>query len=779
MFRFDCGVLAASHRLVGARWTEGLSERFRVEVFVVVPAADAFDPEEALWLDAGLHIETPRGDAPFFGVVGECEEVFSIAGGADDVVGSAGTYYRMVMVPRVERLVDTLDSRVWVGKTLLAIFEDVFTRGGLAKGREVELKFADRGDEAQVVQYKESDFDFLARWMEREGIYFHFRHEDDVDALHLVDDWGQHDEDLGTFRYHAALGDDGSSGEAFHRFSEHLSMGPEKVKILDRDYHPAPTAFEGEHALAQGPGHGTLRRFGVRAFEGGKTTALAQVASEALDAERHFFVGEGGVVGVRPGRTFALLGHAIGRLDARYRVTSSSGVWNEHWQDGALSRRLGLPTKRLRTRVIAIAEGRPFRAPQRTPWPHVPGLETAFVDGEGGGDYAQLDDAGRYVVRFRFDGATNDPGKASTRIRMAQPHAGAPEGWHFPLRKETEVMTTFVHGDPDRALILGAVPNPKTPSAVTSANGTKNILRTGGTTRLEIEDQDGSQWAWLWTPVEDTYLYWGKPSDPTHNVVAHTRGNAFYDIGSNQDVRVGGDLTEQVTGAVTETYDTEMDTFVDGPQITIVTGDVQETYGATQKTTTTGAVLEIYGATQVTEVASAGRKETFDGGQMTVVNGAIDETVAGGMNKKVSGPTVQAIAGGLDTTVAGGTTQTFQSVVLQNWGPTDATIANLDIDVPGGVVHIGTTVTINSPGKGWLGTVKTIVVQHEISAHWFLFETYPLKAEANAFALGATGLKAELNGLLAEAVGFEQGFGPECTGVFVSNLGTWALKVMV
>ena len=38
MFRFDCAVLSGTHVLVGARWKEGLSQRFRVEVFVAVAA---------------------------------------------------------------------------------------------------------------------------------------------------------------------------------------------------------------------------------------------------------------------------------------------------------------------------------------------------------------------------------------------------------------------------------------------------------------------------------------------------------------------------------------------------------------------------------------------------------------------------------------------------------------------------------------------------------------------------------------------------------------------
>ena len=40
----------------------------------------------------------------------------------------------------------------------------------------------------------------------------------------------------------------------------------------------------------------------------------------------------------------------------------------------------------------------------------------------------------RYNVILHLDESGLDGGKASTRLRMMQPHAGAPEVMHFPLR---------------------------------------------------------------------------------------------------------------------------------------------------------------------------------------------------------------------------------------------------------------------------------------------------------------------------------------------------------
>src|SRR5690606_24419065 len=141
-----------------------------------------------------------------------------------------------------------------------------------------------------------------------------------------------------------------------------------------------------------------------------------------------------------------------------------------------------------RVEARAIDAQKQYRAPIKTPAPRVWGYENGVVDGEADSQYAQIDDTGRYKVKFHFDESDLKDGKASTYVRMMQPHGGGTEGFHFPLRKGTEVIFTFLGGDPDRPVIAGVVPNATTPSPVTEANHTKNILRTGSGSHLTIDD---------------------------------------------------------------------------------------------------------------------------------------------------------------------------------------------------------------------------------------------------------------------------------------------------
>ena len=218
-----------------------------------------------------------------------------------------------------------------------------------------------------------------------------------------------------------------------------------------------------------------------------------------------------------------------------------------------------------------------------------------------------------------------------------QPHAGNPEGFHLPLRKGTEVMVAFLAGNADRPVIAGGVPNAETPSPVTSKNNTKNILHTGSDNHIEVEDEDDKQWIDWKTPPKDTYLHLGEPHAPhTHYIEAHTGGDCLFEIGSNQDINVGGKLTETVKGAVDEKYKTSQTSDVKGPQTTTVKGAV-ESYTGGHKTTTTGLVAELYEAAQKSTVTGGARNERYETGQTSMRHRGRDPELPGGAGSHAVG----------------------------------------------------------------------------------------------------------------------------------------------
>ena len=138
----------------------------------------------------------------------------------------------------------------------------------------------------------------------------------------------------------------------------------------------------------------------------------------------------------------------------------------------------------------AVPGGQTYRPPRITPRPSVPGLVHGIVvAGPHGGDkYAQIDAQGRYVVRFLFDTATTEGRAASRPIRMMQNHSGESYGTHFPLRPGAEVLIAFINGDLDRPVIVGTVPNPAKPAAVTGTEPGMHRIRTGAGIFIDLVD---------------------------------------------------------------------------------------------------------------------------------------------------------------------------------------------------------------------------------------------------------------------------------------------------
>jgi hypothetical protein len=131
-------------------------------------------------------------------------------------------------------------------------------------------------------------------------------------------------------------------------------------------------------------------------------------------------------------------------------------------------------------------------------------------------EYAQLDSEGRYKVSMPFDFHNDDhpEGLASARVRMMQPYAGKGRGMQFPMAKGTEVLLTFVDGDPDRPLIAGAINTAAAPGPVTADNQTESVIQTGGNNKVRFEDEEGSERIILESPKANSWLRIGTPNDP-------------------------------------------------------------------------------------------------------------------------------------------------------------------------------------------------------------------------------------------------------------------------
>ncbi|NUP06025.1 MAG: type VI secretion system tip protein VgrG [Polyangiaceae bacterium] len=683
-FSLESVALPPTARVIGFRGTEALTRPYVFEIYVSVEGPVEVEPAVAVGRPATLTIRDQaslssivKGDLPvtYSGIFGRFQMVRATA---------TSTLYRAMLVPRLWQLSLTKHSRMFTKMSIPDVLKAVLSQEGIS-----DFEFRVGGSyspEEHVCQYRESSLDFIHRWMEREGLYYYFDQTGGSERLVVVDSMSAHEPNVhGPVRYHPAEGD-ASAGRHFDNFVTGAMSLPAMVRVTDYDYAKPSLAVTGASPVwPGGVGEWSESSSDARVFTPGDGARIAQVRAEALRAEGGQVSATGSALGLSPGYLFELEHHPRAGLDKPYLVTRQKiiGQVTELARSWGRLAELEARDQVLSVDITAVSADLQYREPQRTNWPRVDGYEGGVVDGPADSDYAQLDEQGRYAVKFKFDEGSLAGGKASTWVRMMQPHAGAVEGWHFPLRKGTEVVFLFLGGDPDRPVIAGAIPNAVTPSPVTNGNHTRNVIQTGGRNRLEFEDQAGQQRITLSTPHQNTYLRMGAPNDD-HELIAKTDGRGFWNTGGDTDTDIGGNWVvtvdsslnekvsgmviedygsskkETVSGLVDETYDSHMNQ-VSGSSQRRVGGSTQDTLTGPWTVTNNAATTHNYLSSYTNHIAGphqetiAGPQQSVIGAtQMVTIGGTQTITIGAGQNILVGGSKAETIGGSVKVT-AGGT----------------------------------------------------------------------------------------------------------------------------
>lgn len=759
-FHIESSVLPAATRVVAFRGTEAISRLYELEIHLAMTedGAQDFDMADAVGAKATLTMaRDPASPFVFHGMLASVE-----------LVNQYGSYalFRATLVPHLWQLTLSRHSRMFTHKSVPEILEAVLQDGGLASS-DYELRLhGTYAVEEHVCQYEESHYDFICRWMEHEGMYFFFEQGDDGEKLVITDHQSFHQDGAPSpIRFHGTDGDDRSAGEHIDALTcRHVAL-PASVRLKDYDY-TKPTLEVAGSASVSKTGLGEIHEHNARFFTPDKGKQLATVRAEALRAKQVVVHATGTAFHLRSGHTFTLEDHPREAINVKYLVTEVEHFGNET-KSASVAKRVGVEYDDVyRANVTAIPADVQFRPERRTTWPRIYGTEHAVVDGPADSEYAQLDDHGRYAIKLHFDESGLQHGKASTWVRMLQPHGGGIEGWHFPLRKGTEVMVTFLGGDPDRPVIAGVVPNAHTPSPVSSGNHTKNVIQTGGRNRLELEDKAGLQRITMSTPHANSYLRMGSANDD-HELILHTDARALLDAGQNWDVTVGGHLDEKITGPVIETYSNTKTERVTGVYdvkysndvVSFVQGTTQETFHGNRTTKSEAEVTEEVAGlcsqtykspTKITygnslEIHGKDTSRTLDGMLIDTVTKTVSQEF-GATTTHIKGDWTQTIDGQITTTIVGATTEFWQGAKSSH--------------------TYGLSNTMNFGAKAMLD----VSASAELKLSAALSVNAGVKLEAKASASITTSAACDIN---VKSVAFDQeGVRIATKGCGIRNLGT-------
>ncbi len=507
---------------------EAISKLFEYELLIVVRGTTELDEEDILTSPAELVFE--RGGA-------EVARMFGMIASVKDSLQSETPHlaYTLVFVPRVWRMSLTETSEIFMDQSIIDIVAEKLTRAGFVAEQDFERRLrASYAVQEFVVQYKETDLAFLSRLTEQHGIAFFFEHKGGKDVLVLTD------ENSGFLPIAGDTVPFSPRGERLGVFALEKTTRslPSRYVVKDYNYRTPQVAL-----MAMAPVSnvgGDVVEYGAHFKTPDEASRAAQIRSEELLVRRTVFAGKSDVQTLRAGVRFKLDGH--GRADGEYLLLEV----RHHAQQVALGMGAGQDAG-YTNEFISIPAKTTFRPARVTPKPKVHGVINGIVETEAKSEYADVDAEGRYRVRFQFDTGDAQYGKASRPIRMAQPHAGAGYGFHFPLRDGVEVLLTCIDGDPDRPVISGAVSNPATPSTVGAHNGRRNVIRTGGGNEINIDDTAGSERIKMTTPYGNTLFQLGAPNAPVPGAFLKTGFNAYIEAGekisiaAQQKVTIVGD----------------------------------------------------------------------------------------------------------------------------------------------------------------------------------------------------------------------------------------------
>lgn len=496
---------------------EAISQLFAFELAVIVRGSTELDERKLLTSPAALVFESN-------GV--EVTRMFGMIAGVRDSLqdGSSATpylTYTLTFVPRAWRMTLAETSEVFLDQSVVDIISDKLTRAGLALGKDFELRLRSKYPVQEfVVQYGETDLAFVSRLTEHAGIAFFFEHRDAKDVLVFTD----HNNGFGLVP--GGLVPFSQRGERLGIFALDKTTRPLPHRYVVKDYnYRTPQISLMATAPMSGVG-GDVVEYGAHFKTPDEANQMAKIRAEEMLARETVFGGKSDVHALRAGSRLELHGH--NRADGEYLLVEVRHVARQ------VTLAMGTGDEVDYTNEFAaILAKTPFRPARVTPKPKVHGVIHGVIEGAAKSKYAEVDNEGRYRVRFQFDTSDAQHGKASRPIRMSQPHVGPGYGIHFPLRDGVEVLLTCIDGDPDRPIISGAVPNPTTPSTVADKNGRRNVIRTGGGNEINLDDAEGSSRIKMTVPFGNTIFQLGAPNLPHKGAVLTTDENVRISAGGN------------------------------------------------------------------------------------------------------------------------------------------------------------------------------------------------------------------------------------------------------
>jgi type VI secretion system secreted protein VgrG len=523
---------------------EALGQLFSYEVDLLA-SEDSIDLSELLGQNATIVLERSDGSLRHFnGFVTQ----FSL-------IGEHGNFtrYRATLHPWLWFLSQKRNSRIFQRKSVPEIAQQLFREHGMS---DFEIMLS--GDYRiwdYLVQYRESDLNFVSRVLEQEGIYYFFKHADGKHKLVLADSSSAHEAAPGyeTVPYFPPMAREQRQQEHLDSWTATRQIRQGVITLADFNFE-TPSAYLGAQVsapLGYNRGEYDIYDYPAEVTLLPEAESQARIRLEEHQADFEVLSGTGPVRGLMAGNRFALSQYPREDQNRDYLVVNASyEIHVTEFESNVVQDE----EPEFRFQLAAIDAKRPYRAPRITPKPRVEGPQTAIVVGDGKNADIWTDVYGRVKVKFHWvreeqPGDSNEE-QNSCWVRVSQAWAG--KGWgsmHIP-RVDQEVIVDFLEGDPDRPIITGRVYNAEqTVPYGLPVNATQSGIKSRSTpdggannyNELRFEDKKGEEE--LHIQAEKTMSTLVKKDRS-----ASVGGSDSVSVSGDRSVSVNGNLSVSVKG---------------------------------------------------------------------------------------------------------------------------------------------------------------------------------------------------------------------------------------
>ncbi|WP_369064913.1 type VI secretion system Vgr family protein [Burkholderia gladioli] len=459
------------------------------------------------------------------------------------------------------------DMRYWQDRSVDAIIADVFNAHPQASG-QFQFALSKPLPLRSYCRQSESDWNFVHRLMEEEGLFGFWRQNKDgkshtlivTDDVHSLDQIQSNPVEF----YRAGAG---SEVDAFTQWAGSRTLQSSVHTTRTFDYKaPSVGANPKGTTLPTMAGQGNLpEQTEVYEYTGAYTydrqdrgEHLSKVHLEEWESRAKRFTGAGGVRGIDAGLRFELSGHPEHDRDpASQREFAVIKAWryienNLPLSDQEASFPHSLQDELARAKAefsgvvnhddgsagfyLVEVEAQRTTVPYRSPFEHKKPemhLETAIVVGPQG-EEVYTDELNRVKVMFIWDRQNQGDAGASCWVRVAQSDTGGGYGGVHMPRVGEEVLVGYLGGDCDRPIVLHRVYNGKVSpqwhsNGILSGNRSKEYGGSGYN-QMVMDDATGQNRVQLMSSSANSMLHLGYLIDQRGN----TRGSY---LGSGFDLR--------------------------------------------------------------------------------------------------------------------------------------------------------------------------------------------------------------------------------------------------